>query len=166
MQATRHRRLKDEPSLGARSAPLTSAVSRLRRGFRRRGGVARSRRLLQVADERVLERSGPARRDEARGRIGRQHATRIHQRNPVAAFGFIHKMGRDEDRHALIARKLDEQSSEPVTRQRIDARGRLVEDQHLGFVNDRNGEREPLADAERQVLGALVGMVAKTEAPD
>lgn len=75
-------------------------------------------------------------------------------------------MGRDEDRHALVARQIDQQFPEPVARQRVDSRGRLVEDQHLRPVHDRDGEREPLADAERQILGALVDMIRETEAFD
>ena len=75
-------------------------------------------------------------------------------------------MGRDEDRHALIARQIDQQFPKPVARQRVDARSRLVEDQHLGLVDNGDGEREPLADAERQIEGALVDMICKAEAVD
>jgi hypothetical protein len=80
--------------------------------------------------------------------------------------GFIHEVCRDEDRHTLIARQVDQQFPKPVTRQRIDARSRFVEDQHLGLVDDGDGEGEPLADAERQIEGALVDMVRKAEAID
>jgi hypothetical protein len=75
-------------------------------------------------------------------------------------------MGRDEDRHALFARKIDEQFPEPVACQWVDPRGRLVEDQHLRLVHNRDGERQPLADAERQVLGELVDIIAETKAAD
>src|SRR6516162_7571990 len=51
--------------------------------------TTRSRRLLEVADECVFERSDATSCDEACGRIGRQHTSRIHQRNPVAACGFV-----------------------------------------------------------------------------
>ena len=40
---------------------------------------------------------------------------------------------------------------------RVDTRGRLVEDQYLGLVDDCHSERQPLADAERQILSPLVG---------
>ena len=103
---------------------------------------------------------------EARRRIGRQHASRIHQRNPVAALGFVHEMGRDENRHALIAREIDQQFPEPVARQRVDARGRLVEDQHLRLVDNRDGKRKPLADAERQIQGAMIEIIGEAEALD
>jgi len=58
-------------------------------------------------------------------------------------------MGRDKDRHTLIARQFDQQFPKPVTRQWVDTRRRLVEDQHLGLVDDGDYEREPLADFER-----------------
>jgi hypothetical protein len=75
-------------------------------------------------------------------------------------------MGRYEDCHALVTRQIDQQFPEPVARERVDARRRLVEDQHLRLVNDCDGKRQPLADAERQVLGALVGVVGEIEPPD
>ena len=42
----------------------------------------------------------------------------------------------------------------------IDAGGRLVEEQHLRLVHDRAGERQPLLQAERQILGRHVGVAA------
>jgi hypothetical protein len=75
-------------------------------------------------------------------------------------------MGRDKDCHTLIARQVDQQFPKPVTRERIYSRGRLVEDQHLGLMDDCHGEREPLADAERQIEGAVVDMICKAETVD
>ena len=51
----------------------------------------------------------------------------------------------------------DQQFPESVPRDRVDAGGRLVEDQHLGFMNDGDRQREPLPDAQRQALGQGVG---------
>ena len=133
-----------------RRLPIVDAAARRTLGAT--AGSARAGRLFEIADERILERGGAARLDQPGRRVGRQHAAGIHQRNAVAALGLVHEMGRDEDRHALVARQIDQQFPEPIARQRIDARGRLVEDQHLGLVHDRDGERQPLADAERQVL--------------
>ncbi len=42
---------------------------------------------------------------------------------------------------------------EDVARDRIDARGRLVEDQQLGLVHHRHRQRQALADAQRQLSG-------------
>ncbi len=95
--------------------------------------------------------------------IGREHAARIHERYPIAALGLVHEVGRDENGHALIARKIDQHFPEPVPRQGIDARGRLVEDEHFGLVDDGDREREPLANPQRQLQGALIEIIVKAE---
>ena len=41
----------------------------------------------------------------------------------------------------LIARQIDQQLPEPVAGQGIDARGRLVEDEHFRLVHDGDGKR-------------------------
>ena len=61
------------------------------------------------------------------------------------------KVGRDENRHALVARQVDQQFPEPVACQRIDARCRLIEDEHFRLMHDGDGQRQPLANAERQI---------------
>ncbi len=77
--------------------------------------------LLQIADKRVFEAGGAAGLDQFRRGSGRQHPAGIHQRYAVAAFGLVHEMGRDENRHTLVARKIDQRFPEAVPRQRIDA---------------------------------------------
>ncbi len=72
-------------------------------------------------------------------------------------------MGRDEDRHAVAPRQLAENAPEGRARHRIDAGGRLVEDQHLGAVDQRNRETEALADAERQRIGQGVHRPGEVE---
>ena len=47
-------------------------------------------------------------------------------------------------------------SQKLVAGHRIDARGRLVEDQHLRLVDHRHGQRQALAHAERQRVGQRV----------
>ena len=59
-----------------------------------------------------------------------------------------------------------EQLPEGVARDRIDARGGLVEDQHVRSVDHRDRERQALADAEREPLGERVGDLAESEARD
>ena len=105
----------------------------------------------------------PRSANQRRGRAGGEHPARIHQGYAVAALRLVHEMGGDEDRHAVMARKIDQRLPEPVASERIDARGRLVEDQDLRLVHDRDREREALADAERQVERALVEIVLEAE---
>ena len=54
----------------------------------------------------------------------------MHQRDAVAALGLVHEMGREKDRDAIIAGEIDQRAPERVARDRIDARGRLVENEH------------------------------------
>ena len=56
-------------------------------------------------------------------------------------------MGRDEDGDVLAARQVDQDFPELVARHRIDARGRLVEDEDFRFVHNRNRQRQSLTDA-------------------
>ena len=102
--------------------------------------------------------------DQFDRRVNGEHTAGIHKRDPVAAFSFVHEMGRDEYGHALIARKVDQQFPEAVARQRIDPGGRLVEDKHFGFVHDRDREREPLADPQWQIGCGLIEILSKTKA--
>ena len=81
-----------------------------------RGPVA----CLEITDESIFERGGAAGLDQFGWRACRQHAAGIHQRYPIAAFSFIHEMGRDENRHALVARKIDQRFPETIPRQRVD----------------------------------------------
>ena len=45
---------------------------------------------------------------------------------------------------------------ESVALDRIDARSRLIENEHLRRMHDRDRKLQALANAERQVVGALV----------
>ena len=126
----------------------------------------RSGGLFEIADEGVFKRRGAARLDQVRRRVGRQHPAGIHQRDAVATLGFVHEMGGDENRHALDCATGRSAAPRSVARQRIDARRRLVEDEHVRLVHDGDGERQPLADAERQIGGKLVEIIGKSELLD
>ena len=65
-------------------------------------------------------------------------------------------MGGDENRHAVVAREIDQRAPERVARDRVDARSRLVEDENGGLVQHRDGELEALLHAERQAVGPRV----------
>src|SRR6185312_1687206 len=127
---------------------------------------ARSVRLHEITDESVLERFGAARLDEIRGRAGDQHAPRINERDAVASLRFVHEVGRDEDRHALVAGKVDQRLPEPVAREGIDARGRLVEDEEIGLMDDGARERQPLPYPQGHVARALIEVILETEPCD
>ena len=93
-----------------------------------------------------------------------QHLAGVHHRDAVAALGLVHEMGGEEDGHAVVARQVDQRAPEAVARDRVDARGRLVEDQHVRLVQHRDGELQALPDAERQAVGPRVGDGLQVEA--
>jgi len=145
----------------------------LRRPGRFRGECRRGRRGLRrslvplrafdEADEGRLEVVGAAGLHQGDRSVAGQDGAGVHQRDAVAAEGLVHEVGRDEDRHLLTPREVDEQLPELVPRDRVDARGGLVEDQHLRLVDHRHGQGEPLSDAERQHVGEVVEMRAEAE---
>ena len=150
------RSLRDA-SRPAGAAARTSDWSR-RRCFRthRRLDVRRRRvavgagGILQPADEGILQRADTAPGDEGGRAVADQHATGMHQRDTIAAFGLVHEVGRDEDGDLLAVRQVDHHPPEGVARDRIDAGGGLIEDQQGRFVDHRHRERQALPLAERQ----------------
>ena len=99
------------------------------------------------------------------GRAERDGLAAIDQGDAVAIFGLVHEMGGDEDGDALADEAVD-MRPEFAPGDRIDARGRLVEEQGVGLVHHRAGEREALLEAERQVLGVGVQIVLEVERLD
>ena len=73
----------------------------------------------------------------------------------MAALGLVHVMGRDEHGEPFGGEAVD-LVPELAPRLRIDARGRLVEQQQLRPVHDAGGERQPLLPAARQRPGQLM----------
>ena len=54
----------------------------------------------------------------------------------------------------------------PVARQRINARGWLVEDEKIGLVDDGHRERQPLPYAQGNIAGALIEIILETKPAD
>ena len=92
-------------------------------------------------------------------RARREHAAGIHQRDPIAALGLVHEVGRNENRHALIARKIDQCFPETIACQRDPPRCRLIQDEYLRLVDDGDGQREPLTNAQWQIQRALIEII-------
>ena len=65
----------------------------------------------------------------------------MHQRYAVAALRLVHEVGGDEDGHPVAPRQLNHQLPEAVAGHRVDARGRLVEDEDFRLVDNRHGQR-------------------------
>ena len=68
-------------------------------------------------------------------------------------------MAGDQD-GAALGRRAAQQVAQPADALRVEAVGRLVEDQHLRVAEQRRGEPEPLAHPSRVAAHAAVGGVA------
>ncbi|MNN14889.1 hypothetical protein D3C81_1279710 [compost metagenome] len=94
--------------------------------------------LFQAADEGVFQGFAGVLALQGIWRVAGQHAACMHQRNAVAALGFVHEVGGQENGHALLARQLHQQPPEVIAGGRVDAGSRLVEDQHFRAVQHRD----------------------------
>ena len=121
------------------------------------------RRFLQIADEGVLERSAAALLDELLGRADGEHPASMHQRNTIAALGLVHEVGREEDGDAIVAGEIDQRAPESVPRNRIDARGGLVENEYARPVQHGHGKLQPLLHAKGQALRLSIGHILEVD---
>ena len=81
----------------------------------------------------------------------------------MAALGFVHVMRGDEKGEPLGGELMD-LFPKIAPRLRIDARGRLVEQEQLRLVNEAGGEREPLFPAAGKLAGELLLPAARGRA--
>src|SRR5262245_49331433 len=125
------------------------------------GGVEAQRD--HVADpDLALERVGAA--------LG-EDALALDERDGVAQlFRFPHVVGREDDGGAPLAPQLGDLRADADRHVGIEPERRLVEEEHLGLVEQGLGEGQPLLQPRRQlvVLGALVGLelAALDQLPD
>ena len=73
----------------------------------------------------------------------------------MAALGLVHVVGGHQDRGAGVG-KLEQLFPEIAARFRIDRAGRLVEEQQLGLVDHRAGQRQALLLAAAHRAGQLL----------
>ena len=104
-------------------------------------------------NEGILDRRGAgAGLDFGRG-SGCQDLARIHRHQPIEPLGFLHIGGRHDHAHAGTARTdAVDQFPELAARERIDAGGRLIQNEQIRIVNERAAQAEFLAHAARQLL--------------
>ena len=115
-------------------------------GRERREGLGPERDLEEAAGERALQLGRAARGDEPAVED---------EGEAVALLGLVHVVRRDEDGHAALGRELVDEVPEEAPALRVDAAGRLVEEEELRLVEERRGERDALALAGREVLREL-----------
>ena len=85
-------------------------------------------------------------------RVEREQASLVQQRDTVAALGLVEVRRADENRDALLE-KLGEQLPELAPRDRIDAGGRLVEQDDARLVDERARQRQLLLHPAGQPVG-------------
>ena len=129
-------------------APLAEGL-RLQPGERARG-----LRRLDLEPPRVRRVHGGQRLQLVR-RAGDQELGQVEVADLAAALGLVHVVRGDEQRDAL-GRELEQQIPQLAARDRIDARGRLVEEDDARLVHQRRAEREPLLPAAGQVAGQAI----------
>ena len=116
------------------------------------------------ADERGFQVVGIALGHQSGWSVAGQHGPRVHEGNTIAAQGFVHEVGGDEDCHPLTAREVDEQLPELVAGDGVHARGRLVQQEHVGLVQHGDRQGEPLFEPQGEPFGRRVQVRAQAEA--
>ncbi len=112
--------------------------------------TSRARRASREAMARI---SPGHQRLQTRRRVAIEHSAVAQEAEPGAALGLVEIGGGDDDGDPLAAQAV-ENAPEVAPRHRIDAGGRLVEQQHLRRVDERAGEPELLFHAARQLARA------------
>src|SRR5437773_1336523 len=147
----------DEPHARARADDLLDRVPVLE-------GLGRGSRVRRrEPDHRTGERLGLDRRGAS---VGDEPAL-VDEAERVAQLRLVHVVGRHENRGALVGQPPDDRPERPP-RDRIDARGGLVEEDELRAVHERAREREPLPVAAGQLAGELARVpheIAEAEHP-
>ncbi len=104
-----------------------------------------------------------AARHQFRRRAAGDHLARVHRGEPIEPLRLFHVGGRNDDAHAWSPRAdAVDQLPELAARQRVDAGGRLVEDQQVRIVDQRAAQRQLLLHAARQLAGRPVGKGIET----
>jgi hypothetical protein len=89
----------------------------------------------------------------------------VQDRDAVAqAFGLLEAMGGEEDRHAAPAELVD-QLVDLAGGDRVQAGGRLVQEQQLRVAEQRPGQGDPLAEPFGQGAAGIVGPVGQVDGP-
>ena len=113
--------------------------------------------LLLVGVEAQLEHlAGRVLGDERAGAALGDDPPVVHDDEPVAQLlGLVHVVGRDDERDAL-ALEPEQPVPQHVPRLRVEAGGRLVEQQHLGVVHEAARDGEPALHPAGQRLDPVV----------
>jgi hypothetical protein len=96
-------------------------------------------------------------RRQVLGRVDRHHPALVDDDHPLAGLRDLGQdVGAQDDR--VIARELLDEAARLVDLLRVEPCGRLVEDQHVGVVDERLGEPDALPVALRELAAGAVAM--------
>ena len=123
---------------------MASVRGSRRSWVRTRAAVANVIRALTAAvlrerEKRLLDVAVAGARAELVRRLRGDDASAAHQHELVAALGLVHDVARDEQRRAAVGECV-ELRPELGAQHRVEADGRLVEDEHLRVAEKRRGE--------------------------
>ena len=75
----------------------------------------------------------------------------------------VEQVARQQDGHPPLAHEPSQQLQHLDDAERVDRRGRLVEDQHVGILDQRVGDAETLEHAARVGVGPVVGAIGQPD---
>ena len=141
------------------SAPSSVAVDGDARARERvaqlgRAGRADANEILRGLAQELLD-----------AQVGDQPAAPDHDQMLGGQRHLAHQV-RGEEHRAALGGELLEQVADPLDPLGVEAVGRLVEDQDLRVGEQRRGDPEPLAHAERELPDALAGDLLQADAVD
>ena len=114
--------------------------------------------LGQKRDEGRVEILRAGLGQQVGGTAGGQHPPFVHRHEVIEVRSFLHVgAGHDQAHAGATSTDAADQRPELPPRQRIDACGRLVEDQQVGFVDQRAAQAQFLLHAARQLGRRAVG---------
>ena len=93
---------------------------------------------------------------ESRGRVQRDDPAVVDDGDAVAVLRLFHVVGRHEDGDLLFFPERVDEVPDGVPRLRVEAQGRLVQEQHAGIVEEPPGDLEPALHAAGKVLDQVV----------
>ena len=113
-----------------------------------------------------LEVVGTAAGHELGRGVAGQYGPGVHQGDAVAAQGLVHEVSGDEDRDALAAGEVDQELPELVAGDGVDPGGGLIEQEHVGLVQNGDGQGQPLLEPQGKLLRGGFEMGAEAEPID
>ena len=152
--------------VGARRAvSAAGSASRLTGAERASRARAAASARCSGSQQPHVQRAGADRRLQLARRALGDHLAVVDHRDPVGELvGLVEVLGGEQDRRALGGERADD-VPHLVAAARVEAGGRLVEEEQLGRDDDAGGDVEPAAHAAGVVLDLPAGRVGRARTP-